>query len=126
MKKKKTERQKARDYADKWFSKYIREKSANICFVCGTMENPTCGHLITRSHLSTRWDVKNAECQCKGCNLKHEYNPEIFTNRYIDQYGLEEYQKISKRSQEKVKLTVEDIRQIGESFKKKYEELCNG
>ena len=63
---------------DKWFSLYIRLRDATSegmvqCFTCGKaahyksgMQN---GHFQSRKHLTTRWDTKNCQVQCVGCNM---------------------------------------------------------
>jgi hypothetical protein len=71
--------------ADKWFSEFIRLRDSDEngrvkCITCShtnhwrQLQN---GHWITRGHESTRYDEKNCNCQCRGCNynggqhLKH-------------------------------------------------------
>jgi len=65
---------------DKWFSLYIRLRSANEygmcqCFTCGKvghyktggMQN---GHFQSRKHLATRFSEDgNCEVQCVSCNI---------------------------------------------------------
>ena len=64
---------------DKFFSLYIRLRSANEygycqCFTCGKvghyktggMQN---GHFQSRKHLSTRFDEDNCQVQCVACNM---------------------------------------------------------
>ena len=82
----KSDRQKAVAYADKWMSQYIRLRDKR-CYICGSRENLQCGHLITRSKYSTRWDESNCRAQCRSCNLRHEYQPEIFTSLWIQENG---------------------------------------
>ena len=77
--KSKNEKQKARDRADQWFSRYIRLKysfDANYtlvakCFTCGNIHpimNLDCGHYINREHISVRFNENNARPQCTYCN----------------------------------------------------------
>ena len=63
---------------DNWFSLYIRLRDATDeglveCFTCGKvahykkgMQN---GHFQSRKFLTTRWDNKNCQVQCAGCNV---------------------------------------------------------
>lgn len=88
---------------DLTFSKIIRKSGK--CFCCGKTDSLTCGHLITRAVYNTRWEFDNAECQCMSCNLKHEYRPEIFTELYIEKYGLEKYQNLIEKSKNPKKTT---------------------
>ena len=62
---------------DKWFSLFIRlrEAASNglaFCFTCGCSKHYKklqCGHFQSRTHLSTRWDLKNCQVQCAACNV---------------------------------------------------------
>jgi hypothetical protein len=64
---------------DKYFSLYIRLRSANEygmcqCFTCGKvghyktggMQN---GHFQSRKHMATRFDTENCQVQCIKCNM---------------------------------------------------------
>jgi hypothetical protein len=63
---------------DKWFSLFIRLRGATNegmvqCFTCGKVSHyksgMQCGHFQSRKHLTTRWDLKNCQVQCVGCNM---------------------------------------------------------
>ena len=63
---------------DKWFSLYVRlrysENGLCQCFTCGKVAHykkggMQCGHFQSRKHLTTRWDLKNCQVQCSGCNI---------------------------------------------------------
>jgi hypothetical protein len=54
------------------FSKYIRKRDeGKPCITCGKPWDSTaqCGHVFSRRHLSTRWEERNANSQCCGCNM---------------------------------------------------------
>jgi hypothetical protein len=61
---------------DTIFSTYIRLKMSDkngisTCITCGKKEewkNQDCGHFISRTHYSTRWDENNVATQCRYCN----------------------------------------------------------
>jgi hypothetical protein len=72
----------------------------------GVMQN---GHLITRARYGTRWDLYNCNCQCAGCNLKHEYYPEIYTDRFINMFGILAYRKLVKTADTISKYTIDDL-----------------
>jgi hypothetical protein len=121
-------RQKAIKAADAAFSLYIRRRDGFICFTCGHTGREAdgvmqCGHLITRSKYSVRWDEDNAFCQCRGCNMKHEYFPEIFTSRYIHICGIEMYESLVLKSNTPRKYTIGEIRDIAAEYKAAAAEL---
>ena len=63
---------------DKWFSLFIRLRDATPeglvqCFTCGKVSHYKSGmqngHFQSRKHLTTRWNLKNCQVQCSGCNI---------------------------------------------------------
>lgn len=61
---------------DTIFSTYIRRKDAiddiATCVTCGKKDHYKklqCGHFMSRSNYSTRWDENNVGVQCYGCNI---------------------------------------------------------
>jgi hypothetical protein len=64
------------------------------CVVCGKRTNLQCGHLFSRAHLSTRWSLVNCNCQCSGCNFKHEFDTYPYTYWFFERYGKDEWDKL--------------------------------
>lgn len=126
--KSRTPRQIARDYADKWFSKYIRARDyGQGCYTCDSPKGyMQCGHLITRAKYSTRWDPLNAKAQCAGCNKLHEYQHEHFNSKWIQEYGEAAYHELVRKSNTVTKFTTQEIQEIGDHFKELAEELSSG
>tara|TARA_R110000796_G_scaffold208170_1_gene324445 strand:+ start:383 stop:793 length:411 start_codon:yes stop_codon:yes gene_type:complete len=63
---------------DKYFSLFIRLRSANEygmvqCFTCGIVrgykDGMQNGHFQSRKHLATRFDEENCQVQCIKCNM---------------------------------------------------------
>jgi hypothetical protein len=97
---------------DTVFSLFIRNRDDYKCCVCGATKETAviqCGHLITRSNFATRWDEKNCYAQCSGCNMAHEYHPEMMTHFFVNKFGVEEYNKLVIRSQKPPKFSHEDL-----------------
>lgn len=67
------------------------------------------GHLITRGRRSVRYDLRNCNTQCAGCNARHEHFAEIYTLSYIREFGHESYRELVEDSEGFVKLTVEEL-----------------
>jgi len=107
---KKLDRKKLIKKLDNLFSLYIRKRDNYTCYTCGKKDGVMqCGHLITRSKMSTRYNEINSHCQCSGCNLLHEYQPEIYTQKFINDYGLEAYNKLVNLGHTTLKLTSNDL-----------------
>ena len=118
----KSDRKKAVAYADKWFSLFIRARDGR-CVTCGSSESLQCGHLFTRAAYSTRWDERNAFCQCAGCNLRHEHDSSPLTAYYLSRFGEDAYHELHRKHKQTVKLSTAEIRAIGDSFKERANEM---
>lgn len=62
--------------ADDIFSKLVRLRDSDSfgrakCITCPCIKLTSqmdSGHFMSRKHFATRWELKNAAAQCKGCN----------------------------------------------------------
>ena len=97
------------------FSKWIRKRDGR-CVVCGQTYVLQNGHLITRGVKSLRWDEKNCNCQCSGCNYRHEFRPEIYTAWFVAKYGTEEYMELVRRSKKIKKWTIDELKELIERY----------
>ena len=102
---------------DTVFSIFIRKRDKK-CVICGTKERLTNGHLITRSKYSVRWSVVNCHCQCIGCNMLHEYQPERFTLWFIKKFGESVYTKLVLDSNKIRKFSNSDLETLIEQYDK--------
>jgi hypothetical protein len=80
---------------DRIFSEYIRLRDADAnghcrCISCGTIHHwkeMDAGHYVNRKHMSTRYDEKNVNTQCRKCNRFDEGNQIGYTRGLIKKYG---------------------------------------
>ena len=77
---------------DTIFSTYIRRKDAiddiATCVTCGKKDHYKklqCGHFMSRSNYSTRWDENNVGVQCYGCNITNQGMQYAFS-KYLTQF----------------------------------------
>ena len=87
-------------------------RRGSSCVTCGSSTRLQCGHLITRARYGTRWDLMNCHIQCAGCNLRHEYQPEIYTRWFLNTYGEQEYQNLCNRAESRGKFTIDELETI--------------
>ena len=111
--------------ADKVFSEYIRKRDNYKCFTCGKVGSPAdgvmqCGHLFSRVNFSTRWDEDNAFCQCRGCNMRHEYDFEVFRAAYVAARGQEAYDALHRKHREVKKFSDADLLEIIYEYETKF------
>lgn len=67
------------------------------CVQCGSTEKLTCGHLFSRRHKSTRWDLINCNCQCWPCNFGHGLDTSKYTRWFLDHYGVDIWNALEDR-----------------------------
>lgn len=108
--------------ADVLMSLYIRKRDKR-CVLCGTTLKLQCGHLISRRKNSVRWDDVNCNCQCWGCNLRHNQWPEYYTNWFIKEYGQSMYEDLVDRSQKIIKVNRVFLEGIIEKIEDKMSKL---
>ena len=115
------ERKKLIKQCDDLTSLIVRNRDKR-CVCCGTTEQLTDGHLITRTCAIIRWDLTNNNCQCKRCNCLHEYRPERYTNWWINHYGKESYDELVEKSRQTKHWSVLELRELKENLQGHLEE----
>lgn len=112
---------------DDTHSLWIRLKNANdegmvSCVTCPAFKHykeVDCGHFITRSRLSIRWDEKNTAVQCKKCNGFGNGEQYKF-GQWIDRrYGEGTVKKLEALSHISIKLTRVDLQEMIEETEAK-------
>ena len=79
------------------FSKFIRLRDTpggfGRCISCGkiiTYSDSDCGHYINRKHMTTRYDEKNCNAQCRSCNRFDEGNLQGYRRGLLKKIGEKE------------------------------------
>lgn len=124
MKKEKTNAWYKKNWADVWFSRFIRQRDKGHCYTCSNINDPKkmqCGHFNPRQYLSTRYDEINNHCQCYACNMLYGGQPATYAKNLIRDFGQGIVEKLE--SQRWVPVIGMDFRKIGDEYKKKYEDL---
>lgn len=126
-----SERTKLVSKLDATFSRYIRKRYVDadgfgICFTCGTQRHWSevdAGHFQSRMKMSTRWDERNVQFQCKRCNMTNGGQQYQFGIRLDEVYGEGTAQEIVVKSQQIAKFSISDLREMLELYKRKIDEL---
>ena len=98
---------------DKWFSLYIRlsnsdENGIAECFTCHKKDlykNLQNGHFQSRKFLATRFDLKNCQVQCAGCNVFRYGEQYRFAVNLDAKYGKGTAEKLEIQARQSVKIT---------------------
>lgn len=115
---------------DAVFSKYIRRRNTTdgygSCFTCGSVrhwQEVDAGHFQSRVKMSTRWDEKNVQFQCKRCNMTNGGQQYIFGKRLDEVYGEGTAEELHVKSQKVCKFSAQDLRDMIETYTRKLNEL---
>ena len=127
----KSERSKARDKADKYFSDYVRQRDAdeNGMVRCCTCNKPMHwkashnGHFQSRRYDSTRFDEHNCGVQCPGCNTFNQGEQFKFALYLDKRYGSGTAEKITIKSRMLSRRNRYDYQCIAEEYKNKLKKL---
>jgi hypothetical protein len=115
---------------DTVFSQYIRRKDAindiATCVTCGKKDHWSKlqnGHWASRRHYSTRWDERNCNVQCSGCNVFRAGEIYLYTKYLCSKYGDNFPEELYKLSQKTVKFTDSDLQDMILHYKDKLQEF---
>ena len=113
---------------DKPFHEYIRRRDADndsgycSCVSCGKPIHFTesdAGHFIGRQHLSTRWDERNVNAQCRKCN-RFEFGRQY---EYSITLGEDLSDELLQKSRQTMKLMEHEYQEIFETYRDKLKEI---
>lgn len=112
------------------YSKYIRFKDAKKgyvkCCSCGKIEPPEdmdCGHFISRSHFSTRYDERNTHSQCRACNRFHEGRKDEYALFLQNKYGNNILQELNQAKWTLKKHNELELQAMIDQYQEKLEKL---
>ena len=123
--KKKTARKNLVKKLDTIVSKYIRLRD-KFCVQCGTNQNLTNGHIFSRRHYSTRWDISsdgNCHCQCWSHNFVHGYDNYEYYKWYKDKFGEDRFEELRGEYVQTKKYSNVELEELYEQIKIKYDRL---
>jgi len=101
--------------ADRVFSKWIRERDDFVCFTCGKKGDQYSihnGHYVSRSHNILRYDERNCNAQCVGCNIFKSGNMDEYALRLQKKYGDNILKELHKRKQTMHQFTRQELEEI--------------
>ncbi len=114
---------------DALVSECVRRRAADFsgmaqCVTCPTLKpwkEMQCGHYVSRSHLSVRWDLRNCHVQCFVCNMKFNGckagNYPMFSKYLIEQNGVDWLLQLIKDGEKIKQWKLQDLQNEIEHFK---------
>lgn len=125
----KTAKRKAMEYADRWFSQWIRLRDSDeqgfiVCVTSGKRmwwKDSDCGHYISRAKMSTRYDERNAHAQ-GGMANRFQGGHFLEHGMAVDRiHGEGTRAALEQKAMQPCKRTVNDFLFIGDTYKSRVE-----
>lgn len=121
----------AKKKADRYFSKYIRERDTDYrgigrCVTCNKpihKDKAHCGHFMSRRYEATRFDPKNCALQCPACNTFNQGRQFEFGQAIDKRYGEGTAKQLEIKSKMKCHRKQYDYEWLSKKFKDKLDEL---
>lgn len=116
---------------DSAFSQYVRLRAAGEdgygeCFTCGVSRHWTevdAGHFMSRACMSTRWEPRNVQFQCKRCNGFRSGEQYKFSVHLDQQYGEGTAEELHRLSKQTRKFSMAELEHLYEHFKRLADEV---
>lgn len=116
---------------DTVFSQYVRLRASDHrgmgeCYTCGSMRHWSevdAGHFMSRACMSTRWDEKNVQFQCKRCNGFRSGEQFLFSQHLDSQYGEGTADALYIKSKQTYKHTPQELESMYRHYKRLVDEI---
>lgn len=111
---------------DSVFSVYIRLRDKGKCFTCDKIlpwRQQQNGHYVTRGCMELRWDERNCNCQCVGCNIFKSGNMEEYAVRLMKKHGPKILETLNKEKWKIKKMSRVDYDREIDRYQKKSKAL---
>lgn len=132
---KKSELQKAKEKAWKWFSLFVRLRDCyrttggithGKCCTCGNLypiEKLQAGHFVPGRTNALLFREKGCHCQCQRCNLFRHGSIHEYWDFMLDQYGQATIDDERLQRRVTIKYTLDDFNRIAEMYRKRCDVL---
>jgi len=88
---------------DKYTSVIVRRRDKG-CVTCGSVQSLQCSHFYSRRYLAIRFDLRNCNAMCAGCNRRHNRD-----RRPYERYMLKTYGRVVISELDKLRLSLEKM-----------------
>ena len=119
------------------FSRLVRLKGClkttgnphyGICFTCGTvmpLESIQCGHFISGRSNALFFEETNSHIQCNVCNTFKGGNLEVYREKMIDKYGLQEIERLESLRHTVQRISSSEYEEMRAKFKQEFKTKFN-
>lgn len=133
--KQRSEKQRAGDRADQWFSRFIRlehsHKGSNgelfcFCYTCNAVKHIKdidSGHYLNRENMQTRHNENNARPQCTLCNKYKSGRHTQFEQLLISDIGQDNVDRLKAMAKIKIPVSAIQLREVAMYYREKVKKL---
>lgn len=101
---------------DKLTSIIVRRRDRQ-CVTCGSRRNLQCSHFYSRRYLSIRFDLRNCNAMCSGCNRRHNFGPFPYLRFMERRYGPDAVSELHALRMAARKVTDDELREMLERYR---------
>ena len=82
-----------------------------------------CGHYVSRWHNSLRYDERNCNCQCKGCNIFKNGNIDTYAVKLLEKYDDDILYILEKEKRKTKQWKARELEDLIKIYKLRLEEI---
>jgi 5-methylcytosine-specific restriction endonuclease McrA len=101
---------------DKYTSLIVRRRDGK-CVTCGSVQSLQCSHFYSRRHLPTRFDLRNCNAMCAGCNRRHNRDRRPYERYMRKAYGPAVIAELDRLRLSLEKMTDEELGELLRRYK---------
>lgn len=112
--------------AQSTFNHWIRLRDDGLnCISCQKPpKKKNAGHYFNaNNHYAVRFDEDNVHLQCEHCNTSLSANLILYRKYLIEKIGIERFEQLEAKAYLTRKFTIEEVKEINETYKRKIKEL---
>jgi hypothetical protein len=103
-----------------YFAAYVKARDGNVCFTCDAFcegASRHAGHMFAGRTGALLYDPLVVYVQCAGCNRGRRGHAAEFARRYIDRFGIDQFQAAVRRTTREKHWTLPEVRELIEALK---------
>jgi hypothetical protein len=87
------------------------------CVTCGSWQGLQCSHFYSRRYLASRFDLRNCNAMCAGCNRRHNRDRRPYERYMLKAYGRGVMSELDGLRLSLEKVTDEQLRELLDEYK---------
>lgn len=110
-----------------YFSKYIKARDGEKCFICGRIASGKglhAGHFVQAfGNQNTFFEETNVHSSCYNCNINKYGNLLEYRRKIIEKYGVGYDEELERRGRQHKQWSKRELKEIANTYKQKLLEL---